>query len=111
MPSEILKLFTKTIRSLYKDQCEVLNYSHRMESWKCLLTLVSHNLGIKESDSIKTIFVSKKCHSDYTFIGGSLKHGKLNFGLMHSFCFGFDDKRKLKNLISSSFALSLNALV
>lgn len=84
-----------------------------MESWKCHLTLVSHNLGIKESDSIKTIFFSKKnpVISDYTFIGGSLKNGKLHFGLTHSFCFGFDDKRKLKNLISSSFALSLNALV
>lgn len=83
LPGGILRLLTKTIRSLYKDQREVVDDSHRMESWKCHLTLVSHNLGIRESDSITITFFSKKLISDYTSIGGSLKHGKLHFGLTH----------------------------
>lgn len=77
-----------------------------MESCKCYLAVVSHNLGIKEADSIKNPIIS-----DYTFIGESLKRGELHFALTHSFCFGFDDKRKLKSLISSSFALSPDALI
>lgn len=67
-----------------------------MGSCKGRLAVVSHNLGIKEADSIKTIFSKTLSISDYAFIGESLKRGELHFALTCSFCFGFDDKNPEK---------------
>lgn len=77
----ILHVFTKTIWSLHKDQQEISNCSHRTESWKCPSTLLSHNLGIKESNSIKSIFFLQKklIIFDHTFLGEASETRRISF--------------------------------
>lgn len=67
--------------SLHKDRQEISNCSHRTESWKCPSTLLSHNLGIKESNSIKSVFFLQKklIIFDHTFLGEASETGRISF--------------------------------
>lgn len=110
LPSGTLRLLTKTFLNCRDQHEEVLHHRHRMESWKCHLMETATICGRKGLIPSNPSLFLKNIIYGFISIRAPLKHGKLHFGSMHSFCFGLDDKRKLKNLISSLFALSLNAL-